>query len=199
MVFGFLPFGRSNRDNDRNLFEEIDLHQLVKLLNFEAKLIGNNGRYILQIKPQDVDRWLENILLVEGDTIYISHEPDTVAVKLLAEQLNIPLEYTFKAKSPWEFIGHLNRVYENLRKLYLALENTQFYKERDQLLNLIKELKVKRDPALCAKAFSLLEELRKQDYQEYLTFRKKLVKECDRIIASSLDDGGVQKSCNRRR
>ena len=93
----------------------------------------------------------------------------------------------------------MNRIYENLRKLYLALENTCLYKERERLLNLIKELKFKRDPKLCAKAFSLLQELRKEDYQEYLTFRKKLIAECDRIIATSLGDGGVQKGCNRRR
>ena len=199
MFFNLFPFGGSRKKKDKELIEELNLQHLFKLLNFDAKLIGDNGRYILQIKPQGVDRWLENILLVDGDTVYISHEPESPTVKLLAEQLNIPLEYTFEAKSVWEFIGHLNRIYENLRKLYLALENTCLYKEREQLLNLIKELKLKRDPKLCAKAFSLLQELRKEDYQEYLTFRKKLIAECDRIIATSLGDGGVQKGCNRRR
>jgi len=189
MLFGF--FRKKERKKNLNI-EDTDLAKLEKLLPFPIKILGENGSYIVQIKIGPADRWVNNLLLVEEDRIYFSHEPESSKIKFLADDLNIPLEYTLKVDSIWDLIQFLSYVYDNLRKLYNAEVNTKIYGAVEKIQDLFMELKKKRDASICAKIFLELEKIRNEEPERYQVFRKKLLKECDKIVATS-NGGCIQK------
>lgn len=188
MVFDF--FRRRRRAERAEV--GIDPVKLANLLPFEAKILGDRGKYIVQFKLEPGDRWIENILLVDGNTVFFSHEPESAKVRFLAEDLNIPLEYRFSVDSVWDLIIHLSKVYERLRKLYAREGNSFLYGAVEKVQTLLEELRKEGKPDICAKIFAELEKIRSEDPDRYTTLRKKLLKECDRIVAS-FDGGCIQE------
>ena len=195
---GFFDFFRHRKEKTTKGIENADFGKLEKLLPFKVKILGDRGKYIVNIKLEPVGKWVSNILLVDGNDIFFSHEPDNPKVKILAEDLNIPLEYNFTVNSILELVLMLSKVYENLRRLYNQEELAVFYGTVEKIQNLLLELRRKKEPSLCAKIFSELEKIRTDDPDRYSLLRKKLLRECDKIVAS-FDGGEFQKGCNRRR
>ena len=190
MLFRFF---RKKEKKQKQTIEESDLAKLENLLPFPVKILGENGTYIVQIKVDPPGKWINNLLLVEGNQVYFSHEPESSKIRFLADDLNIPLEYNKQVDSIWDLIQLLSYIYDNLRKIYNAEVNAKLYGSVEKIQNLFVELRKKRDVNLCAKIFLELEKIRNEDPERYETFRKKLLKECDKIL-QILNGGCIQKS-----
>lgn len=162
---------------------------MEEILPFKVKILGNKGKYILNFYIPEVDKWVSNILLVDKNEFFLSHEPEDKKIIYLAEDKNIAIEHTFTAKNTWDLVLHLARFYENIRKIYIYALKTQLYGEIDRLFKLLKELKLRKDPKLCAEIFVKLESIRIEDEDNYRILRKQLIKECEKILENLISDG----------
>ena len=188
MFFNFF-----RRKKNENSFDGKNLKILEEILPFKVKILGNKGKYILNFYIPEVDKWVSYILLVDRNEFFLSHEPEDKRIIFLAEDKNIPLETSFVAPNTWDLVLHLTRYYENLKKIYIYALKTQLYGDIDRILKLLKELKLQKDPKLCAEIFFKLEKIRIEDEENYRILRKQLIKECDKVVENLISDGELQK------
>jgi len=191
-----LFFGFFKKKREKISFDSKNLKTLEEILPFKVKMLGNKGKYILNFYIPEVDKWVSNILLVDKDEFFLSHEPEDKKIIFLAEDKNIAIEHTFTAQNLWDLVLHLSKFYENIRKLYFYALKTQLYGEIDRIFKLLRELKLRKDPKLCAEIFAKLEKIRIEDENNYRILRKQLVKECEKIVENLTSDGEIQKGYN---
>ena len=189
-LFGWLGFGR--KKNNKEEKPKFNIKLLENALPFKCKVLGREGKYIVSFYLSKVDRWVNNIVFVNGNQVYISHEPEDERVKVEAHFSGEPLELTFEARDTWDLISRFAQFYEKLCRLYKTLNKKRLTTLEEQFLINLKKLRVEKNPFLCAKLFKLLKEIKKDDEEHYKRLRKRLLKECDRILNQTLD--GVQKS-----
>jgi len=162
---------------------------LEEILPFKVKILGNRGKYILNFYIPEVDKWVSNILLVDKSEFFLSHEPEDKKITYLAEEKGIPLEASFTSESTWDLVLNLSKFYENIRKIYIYALKAHLYGEIERLIKLLKELKLKKDPKLCAEIFFKLEKIKIENEDDYRILRKQLLKECEEIVENLTSDG----------
>ena len=179
-LLDFFGFGKKKKKKEEK--KEFNLKILEKVAPFTCKVLGGDGKYIVNIYLPKVDRWISNIALIHGSKIYIHHEPEEEKVKAAAEISGIPLEYEFEVKDTWDLINKFAEIYENLCKLYRGIDKKTLYTLEDKFQSYFKRLKIEKDPFLCAELFKILTKIKEEEEDHYRIFRQRLLKECENLL-----------------
>jgi len=189
VFFNFFGFGKRKKRKEEQ--KEFNLKTLEKVAPFKCKVLGGEGKYIVNFFLPNRKDWISNIALTEGTRVYFRHEPEDEKVKLESEISGIPIEYEFEVGDTWDLINRFAEIYENLCKLYKRLEKKSLFTLEDQFQSHFRRLKFEKNPFLCAELFKILLKIKSEDEEHYKILRKRLLKECEKLLNQNSD--GVQK------
>ncbi len=172
----------SKSKNKVHAAHHIDLKKLEKIAPFGCKVLGKEGQYFVEFYVPELDLWVGNLVLVEGNKIHFSHEAADEKIKLLAAEKGISLERTFTCNTSWELINNFHKIYEDIVSLYRDSAYFALIGGKQRIMKLLKEAKEQKDLWKCAKIFELLERLAFEDGSRIGELRNRVEETCWSIL-----------------